>query len=192
MSNSPGLTPFGTSICSTKMRVMSLGPPTEITLPLSSAMVLIAGFASSEYGGAWTSRRMSASGAPFSMARIGSTRPELVETWAEPRHLLDHVGIGLGERDVGVDAGGGEKPFFDRHQLGQKFADDEPTEMNVTVSAAGAGVASTVSATMAAACRRPATPRNNVIAGLPPPASELSYPRHPPSARGSAAQFPRR
>ena len=47
-------------------------------------MLLIAGFASSEYGGACTSMRTIASGAPFSMARIGSTSPELVETLVEP------------------------------------------------------------------------------------------------------------
>src|SRR5690348_17925626 len=60
---------------SKKIRVMSLAPPTETVLPLSSLMLLIAGLASSVYGGRCISMRTSASGAPLSTARIGSTSP---------------------------------------------------------------------------------------------------------------------
>ena len=63
---------------------MSFGPPTEITFPLRSFRLLMLDFASKAYGGACTSKRVSAIAAPWSMARIGSTSPVDIDMSSEP------------------------------------------------------------------------------------------------------------
>src|SRR5882757_5091641 len=89
------------------------------------------------------------------MARIGSTRPELVEKCAEPAATcwitaaLDCAKTMSGCRSASL-----KKPFSTATDVGQKLADEEPTESSVTVSAAKAGREDEANARASAAGKR--------------------------------------